>query len=246
MAQAASRVSPAPEGGSGRPADPPGEERAAAIAPAAIAGMTVPREGQASGQQLGQGGQQDTALRASRRTDAAVPADDGTDRLVSSFTLSHGAVHATGGTALAGASPTQDMLARHIASQVADMAVKADPRGTEIRLDPEELGRLRLALRVDGQSIQVMIAAERPETSDLIRRHIDLLAQEFRQLGYRDVSFTFAGSQGDGAAQQGLAPPTRTADDHGDRPAVTQPDLTATLAASRQPAVPAGSLDLRL
>ncbi|NCO86071.1 MAG: hypothetical protein GW886_05515 [Rhodobacterales bacterium] len=245
MARSAPQVVPATDGNS-KPSGPPGEGHTAALATDGIAGITAAREGQASGQRAGQGGPQGQALPAHRSTGAAVLAEDGTDRLAGPFLTAHGAGQSTGSIAPATGAPAHDMLARHVASQVADMAVRAEPRGAEIRLDPEELGRLRLALRVDGQSIQVMIAAERPETTDLIRRHIDLLAQEFRQLGYRDVSFSFAGSQGDGAAQQGLPPPPRPADGHADRPAPMQPDPTATLVAARQPANAAGRLDLRL
>jgi len=42
--------------------------------------------------------------------------------------------------------------------------------------------------------ISVLITAERPETLDLMRRHIDQLAEEFRNLGYEDIGFEFTGS----------------------------------------------------
>jgi len=41
--------------------------------------------------------------------------------------------------------------------------------------------------------ISVLITAERPETLDLMRRHIDQLAEEFRSLGYEDIGFEFTG-----------------------------------------------------
>jgi len=37
----------------------------------------------------------------------------------------------------------------------------------------------------------VSITAERPETLDLIRRHIDILGQDFRDMGYERSEFSF-------------------------------------------------------
>ena len=47
----------------------------------------------------------------------------------------------------------------------------------------------------DG-AVTLTITTERPETQDLMRRHIEVLAQELRQLGFGDVGFSFR-SQGD-------------------------------------------------
>jgi flagellar hook-length control protein FliK len=42
----------------------------------------------------------------------------------------------------------------------------------------------------------VTITTERAETQDLMRRHIDMLAQEMRELGYKNVGFSFEGRGG--------------------------------------------------
>ena len=68
-------------------------------------------------------------------------------------------------------------------------------RVTEIALNPEELGRVRLRMTSVDQSITLQILAERPETNDLLRRHIEVLAQEFRALGYDSISFSFGGGK---------------------------------------------------
>ncbi|WP_198167846.1 flagellar hook-length control protein FliK [Ketogulonicigenium robustum] len=61
----------------------------------------------------------------------------------------------------------------------------------EIALSPEELGRLRLTLS-EGQGGMVMqIQADRPETLDLLRRNLDQLAADLRDLGYGSVDFSF-------------------------------------------------------
>jgi len=85
-------------------------------------------------------------------------------------------------------------LARHAASQIAQVLANTNAKTTEISLNPEELGRVRLSMTAGDGAITLTIAAERPETSDLLRRHIDTLAQEFRDLGYDSLSFSFGAS----------------------------------------------------
>lgn len=145
------------------------------------------------------------------------------------------------------ALPAQAVLARHVATQIGQVAITSGEHGTDIRLQPEELGRLRLALQVDGATISVVIAAERPETVDLMRRHIDMLAQEFRQLGFRDVGFSFEGWQGSGGGAQDLSRHSAQAArgavasaEH--EPAPDMPPASATTLR----ATPSGGLDLRL
>ena len=65
-------------------------------------------------------------------------------------------------------------------------------RPVEITLSPEELGRVRLSVSASDGGIVVNVVAERPETLDLLRRHIDQLGQEFQALGYADIGFSFA------------------------------------------------------
>lgn len=68
---------------------------------------------------------------------------------------------------------------------------------TDILLDPQDLGRVRLSLEGNEAGLVVIIAAERAETSDLLRRNADLLLAEFREAGYENLSFSFA-EQGPG------------------------------------------------
>jgi len=70
------------------------------------------------------------------------------------------------------------------------------PEITEISLSPEELGRLRLQLIPEGDRIQVILSAERPETLDLLRRNIEQLAADLRQMGFSSSAFGFAGWTG--------------------------------------------------
>ena len=75
---------------------------------------------------------------------------------------------------------------------IADAARALQDRPVEVTLNPVELGRVRLTLQsVDG-AMSVAVAVERPETLDLLRRNIDMLASQLRELGYKELSFSFA------------------------------------------------------
>ena len=85
---------------------------------------------------------------------------------------------------------------RQVAEQIVVSVANDDSGTTEIALNPEELGRVRLHMTVTDQTVQIVIAAERPETSDLMRRHLDVLQQEFRSLGFQSVDLGFADDGG--------------------------------------------------
>jgi flagellar hook-length control protein FliK len=109
---------------------------------------------------------------------------------------------------------------------------------TDILLDPQDLGRVRLTLEGNEAGIVVTIQAERSETADLLRRNADLLAEEFREAGYTDLTFSFA-DRGETAS-----PPDR----HTDSPQGTEPEFVATPPPLPPTPGPRGSalLDLRL
>lgn len=80
--------------------------------------------------------------------------------------------------------------ARAIAGQMAAV-INAQPQSgvVEIALNPEELGRVSIVLNGRDDGLHMTIAAERPETLDMMRRHLSVLEQEFRNLGLGDLSF---------------------------------------------------------
>lgn len=86
---------------------------------------------------------------------------------------------------------------------VANLPQAAD-RPVEITLAPEELGRVRLTLSLSEGGPHLVVQADRPETLELMRRHVDQLAQDFRDMGFEGMGFAFsqhpAGSQGDAKA----------------------------------------------
>ena len=96
-----------------------------------------------------------------------------------------------------GAIPARTELPIHIARQLAEVVHHLPNRPVEITLSPEELGRVRLSVTPSEQGILVNVLAERPETLELMRRHIDQLAQEFQSLGYEDIAFSFSSAERD-------------------------------------------------
>lgn len=142
-------------------------------------------------------------------------------------------VTATQGTAVAPAGADQ---ARHVVQQLAAALPSTTPGTTEITLQPEELGRVRMTLSVVDGALTLMIHADRPETTDLLRRHIDQLAQTYRQMGFDTLNFGFAGSaQRD---TQGAQPQRFTGEDT---------DMISSEVIDPKPAVRSdGRLDLRM
>jgi hypothetical protein len=81
--------------------------------------------------------------------------------------------------------------ARQIANQLAAQFPKQRDNTTVIRLNPNELGYVRMAMRnIDGV-MSMTILAERPETAEIMRRNISDLEQEFQSLGFENLSFEF-------------------------------------------------------
>ena len=109
-----------------------------------------------------------------------------------------------------------------VAQQLAAAITGTAEGRIEIRLDPEELGRVALQLQTDGDRVSLVITAERAETSELLRRHLHELAQDFRAMGYRSVDLGFGGQNGahdrSGGAERarsgaGAGPPLQDAED---------------------------------
>jgi hypothetical protein len=85
-------------------------------------------------------------------------------------------------------------LVPHVARQLVEVMTQATNRPVEIALSPHELGRVRMSIVADDNIITVNIVAERGETVDLMRRHIDQLGQTFRSMGYDQINFEFGQS----------------------------------------------------
>lgn len=85
----------------------------------------------------------------------------------------------------------QPHLPQHISAQICVAVEASDERGVEIRLDPEELGRLRIVLSPKDGGIVVTVFSEKPEVLDLMRRNTNQLETDFSDIGYDGASFSF-------------------------------------------------------
>lgn len=102
--------------------------------------------------------------------------------------------------------PTQQQhVAKSAANQMAIAVAQNGSGATELVLSPEELGRVRMVMSAQDGGINVVVHTERPETHDLLRRHIETLSQEFKNMGFSTASFTFAQDQ-QSRSEQGSGP----------------------------------------
>jgi len=89
---------------------------------------------------------------------------------------------------------------RQVAMQIAEVVRASGERSVELKLQPEELGRVHLTMSQDATgTLTVSLNVERAETLDLLRRNIELLRADLQELGYGSVDFSF---QGDGAGRE--------------------------------------------
>jgi flagellar hook-length control protein FliK len=118
-------------------------------------------------------------------------------------------------------TPQSPDLPRHVAQQIVEALQRGGggkERGIDLLLNPAELGRVRISLSPGEAGLTVHIVADRPETLDLMRRHIDMLAQDFQSIGYDATDFAFAqhdheaADQGQNAPQQHIPHVTKEAE----------------------------------
>ena len=133
--------------------------------------------------------------------DAAVgPAGDREDGRVSSFgaLLSPAAVGAVASQPSAGPiSPPSGHVPAAVAQQLAAAMTAGKDKSVELALNPVELGRVRMSIRSQDHVLALFIQVDRPETADLMRRHVDTLSAEFRQMGYSDLTLDIStGNEG--------------------------------------------------
>ncbi len=88
----------------------------------------------------------------------------------------------------------------------------------EVRLDPPDLGRVRIDFNVEGgDAIKAVVGADRAETLDYLRRNIADLEQQLKQAGFGSISFEFQ-SRGEQqvADDRDSADSTAQSDDYND------------------------------
>ena len=122
--------------------------------------------------------------------------------------------------------------------RMADVLITKAGQQVEIALRPEELGSVRMALSFNETGAVVIIAAERAETLDLLRRHAEALADALRDLGHSSVGFSFGDMRQD-------ADPQATSDASQGDP-LADPQTSQHLPAAPALRLTTSGLDLRL
>ena len=94
-------------------------------------------------------------------------------------------------------SPVPPTMPAAVSTTLVDMVKSGDDGPLELALSPEELGRLTISIKHDGDFVRVTVIADRPETLDLMRRHGGDLVADLRQAGFSGASLSFGqGGQG--------------------------------------------------
>ena len=93
--------------------------------------------------------------------------------------------------------------AMQVIRQIGEAIVDRGGDVVELRLEPEELGHVRFRMTGGEHALSMTILADRPETLDLLRRHVDQLARHLDDLGYSATQFRFGEGSGQGGAFRG-------------------------------------------
>lgn len=140
----------------------------------------------------------------------------------------------------------------YVVRQIADAVKTSDKNLIELTMDPPELGKVRMSLAETGGVMAVTISADSQATTELMRRHMDLLRKDFMEMGYQDVSFSFEQGGSDGSSKQAQMDNEFGQGDGGQgdssRGDSAQADASITLAAQQNSQLSAASsgVDIRL
>ena len=107
-------------------------------------------------------------------------------------------------------------LAQGTGRHLAEAVSRFPDHPVEVTLSPEELGRVRMTLTTSDSGLTLAMVVDRPETLDLMRRNIEHLAKDFRDLGFQNLSFSFA--QGHDPGPQAKPQPAASGDGDTSRP----------------------------
>lgn len=94
-------------------------------------------------------------------------------------------------------TPTQLAISTHpnvqirVTEQVISAVSTSVGETVEIRLDPPELGKVRVLMTSIENTTTAQIISEKPEIADLLRRNAALLTKELTKAGFENVSLDF-------------------------------------------------------
>lgn len=78
-----------------------------------------------------------------------------------------------------------------IAAMIVDQVRAGMPGLIEVSLSPIELGAIRFEMQQGPDGLHVHLAIERPETGDLVRRHVEQLLADLRTAGFAQTTLSF-------------------------------------------------------
>ena len=83
---------------------------------------------------------------------------------------------------------TTASLPPDLGAQIRRALVRSDGQVTELELSPRELGMLRIRVTTTDMGAQLQLSADRPETFDLLRRHLDQLERQLHGMGFSGMN----------------------------------------------------------
>lgn len=133
--------------------------------------------------------------------------------------------------------------AQVITRQISIAFVPNESGALEVRLDPPELGRVKMQIVVGDDRVTAAVSAERPDVMDLLRRNAELLQRELQNAGHKNVEINFGETGLEKDGQHGFsAEQTESADD-----ATGDPTNLGTASPHSYRNLPAGRhLDIRI
>ena len=78
-------------------------------------------------------------------------------------------------------------VTHQIGAKIADLG----PGRHLLRLTPEELGTVTFRITHDNSGVTILVAAERPEIMQMMRRHMDILMADLAESGLGDAQLEF-------------------------------------------------------
>lgn len=125
--------------------------------------------------------------------------------------------------------------------------LRFDSDMTHLRFSPSELGAIDIAFRSGYSGLAIHVHADRPESGEMLRRHIGLLQQELMDSGVNDSGLSFSdGSKNNDAShnERHDISPRAVAETHGKPPA--REDRAGTVPEQPLLTLSGGRLDMRL
>lgn len=102
--------------------------------------------------------------------------------------------------------PPQLKPGNAVINQVSTALIQASDGKFELRLDPPELGHVRISVTHSDTVLTAQITTEKPEISEFLRRNAEVLAKELARAGFEGATLDFSNrGAGYGAAFEGAA-----------------------------------------